>query len=395
VPELETVYREALRLCAPDRLVREQLRPDFPRSAVAIGKAAGALFDGLFAAADVRDALVIVPRGYPVPRAGAAVRRGGHPQIDAESFEAGDALLRFVDQHDEILFLVSGGGSACVEAPLGPWFSRDDLIATNARLIDEGLAIEQINCVRKHLSAIKGGRLGARVRTRLVTLVYSDVASGDLAAVASGPTLPDDTTKEDAINILRQIGGCDRIVTTLSDETLPDTVRHIENATTSLVADNATLVAAAVAVARGQGLEPVMWDGEIGGNVDDAANALAERAAALEPGQVLVAGGEPTVVIRGDGRGGRCSELAVRFSLAAARKGIRAHALFGSSDGVDGNSGIAGVVVEAEKEPPGEDIAHAALARSDSLPLVEQVGRAVIMRPTGNNLRDLYLVARG
>ena len=392
--ELETIYREALSRCQPELLVREHVRPDFPGAVAAIGKAAGPLFDGFTAAHHVRSSLVIVPHGYPEPRVAADMRRGGHPLIDEQSFEAGEALLRFVDEHDGIVFLISGGGSACVEAPLTPWFTREDLVVTNARLIDAGISIEDINCVRKHLSAIKGGRLGARVRGRLITLVYSDVASGNLGAVASGPTIPDQTSKTDAARILERIGGCDRIVTTLRDETVPETVRHIENATAALIADNATLTAAASAAARNHGLWPVMWEGEIEGDVENAARAIAERAATLSPGELLIAGGEPTVVKRGDGRGGRCTELAVRFVLAAARTGRRFQALFGSSDGVDGNSGIAAVIVDSAKASLDEVGARAALTRSDSLSLVERVGSAVIMRPTGNNLRDLYLVAR-
>src|SRR5207244_4381616 len=110
----------------------------------------------------------------------------------------------------EILFLISGGGSACVEQPLKPWFGERDLIDVNDKLVASGLKIGDINCVRKHLSAIKGGRLAARVK-RSVTLVYSDVSTGALADVASGPTIADATTKDDAIAIVRKLGGCDRI----------------------------------------------------------------------------------------------------------------------------------------------------------------------------------------
>jgi glycerate 2-kinase len=394
VAELETIYRETLRRCAPELLVREHARRDLPHNVVAIGKAAAALFDGFTQGHHSSDGLVIVPHGYPLPKTKVRVLTGGHPRMDDSSFAAGEALIRFVDEHSDVLFLVSGGGSACVEAPLQPWFSREDLITVNERLIDAGLPIDEINCVRKHLSAIKGGRLGARVSGSLVTLVYSDVSADRLSDVASGPTLSDASTKMDAIAILERIGGCDRIVTTLRDDSLPDTVRHIRNATSSLVASNATLVETAAAVAREYGFETIMWDGEIEGDVQAVAEALASRAASLRAGQLLVGGGEPTVVRRGDGRGGRCTELAVRFSLAVGRMGTSAHALFGSSDGVDGNSGLAAVIVDPLKAPLKENIVAASLDRSDSLSLVEGVGRAVIMRPTGNNLRDLYLVAR-
>ena len=137
-----------------------------------------------------------------------------------------------------------------------------------------------------------------------------------------------------------------------------------------------------------------MWDGEIEGDVQSAADAIAAHVDSLRAGQLLIAGGEPTVVKRGEGRGGRCTELAVRFALAAQKRSIAADGLFGSSDGVDGNSGLGAVVVDPEKRSLEEEIAVNALERSDSLALVEGVGRAVIMRPTGNNLRDLYLVAR-
>src|SRR5207247_6758130 len=110
--------------------------------------------------------------------------------------------LEFVDAHDDVTFLISGGGSACVEQPLVPWFEAHDVVALNTCLVASGIPIGAINCVRKHVSAIKGGRLGARVRGRSVTLVYSDVSDGALADVASGPTMADATTREDAARIV-------------------------------------------------------------------------------------------------------------------------------------------------------------------------------------------------
>ncbi len=391
--DLETLYRDTLHRCAPDALVRRCVTRDLPRSVVAIGKCAGALLDGVAGSMKIEDAIAVIPHDYPAPRTAADVLRGGHPRIDEGSFAAGQALFRFVDAHDEILFLISGGGSACVEAPLEPWFTREDLVEVNARLIDAGLAISEINAVRKHLSAIKGGRLAARVRGRSVTLLYSDVATSDLAAVASGPTLPDTTTTRDAAAILDRIGGCDRIVTILGDESLPETVHHLGNAIARLIADNTTLTREAAELLRRRGAGPVMIDGQVEGDVEPVAQILAARAAALREGEVLVAGGEPTVVKHGDGRGGRCSELAVRFALRY--EGHPVAALFGSSDGVDGNTGVAGVLLDAVPVTIDREIAAAALARSDSLAIAVRIGRAIMMPPTGNNLRDLYLVARG
>lgn len=386
--DLELVYRETLRRCAPDGLVRAAVTADMPRHVAAIGKCAAAMVQG-FGKAD--SGFAVVPNGYPLPD-GIEVMTGGHPSMNDNSFRAGEDLLRFVDSHPEITFLISGGGSACVEVPLSPFFSRDDVRMVNERLIAAGIAIGEINIVRKHLSAIKGGRLGARVRGRSVSLIYSDVSTGDLASVASGPTVPDRSTREQAIEILRHAGGCDRIIAILRHEDVPETVRAIANATAVVVADNRVLIETASALIAEHGLHPVSLDTQIESDVDAAACALVDRASRLEENEVLVAGGEPTVVVRGNGRGGRCSELAIRFAMEW-RSGP-ARALFGSSDGVDGNSGAGAFVVDVPA-PIDRHAAAAALASSDSAPAAAGIGRAIIMRPTGNNLRDLYLVARG
>jgi len=383
---LKSIYIRALDACAPERLVRSVLAADMPRNVVAIGKCAGALRDGLD---DDVDAFVAIPDGYRLPAKRSRIAIGGHPDIDARSFEAGRQLRDFVHAHDEILFLISGGGSACVELPLAPWFSERDLIGTNARLIGAGLKIGAINCVRKHLSAIKGGRLAARLK-RSVTLVYSDVSSGKLADVASGPTLADNTTKRDAIAILEKIGGCDRIVARLRDDDCPDTVKEIDSQV-ALIADNSTLVAAAASIVASLGFAPVVVEQQIESDVADAARELLHIAERLRSGEVLIAGGEPTVVRRGNGKGGRCIELAVRMALAADN--TRIDALLGTSDGVDGNSGVAAVAISL---PASLDRAVAAreLARSNSLAVADSIGETIMIPAAGNNLRDLYLLAR-
>jgi hydroxypyruvate reductase len=381
--DLKAIYLGALEQCAPERLVRGVWRTEMPRSVVAIGKCAGALLDGI---PDFDDAFVVVPDGYREPAAKARLYKGGHPEITDASFEAGRALLDFVDAHDDILFLISGGGSACVELPLSPWFDEHDVSDTNARLLKSGASIGEINCVRKHLSAIKGGRLGARARDRSVTLVYSDVSSGSLADVASGPTLPDATTKRDAIAILQRLGGFDRIVAKLLNEKCPETVKRIERSSVELIADNDTLTAAAAAIAP----NAIRCQQQIECDVSAAAKFLLDRVNAMKSGEVFVAGGEPTVVMHGDGRGGRCSELAVRVALGATQ---RMEALFGSSDGVDGNSGVAGIRISL---PAAFDrtMAERELARSNSYEIAAALGEPLTMVPSGNNLRDLYLLAR-
>jgi hydroxypyruvate reductase len=383
---LKSIYVAALAACAPERLVRRIDPRDLPRDVVAIGKCAGALLDGF---APRGDAFCVIPAGYRAPQSKCELWIGGHPDVTEASFDAGRALLDFVAARDEVTFLISGGGSACVEQPLRPWFDERDLVETNARLVASDLPIGAINCVRKHLSAIKGGRLAANVR-RSVTLVFSDVATGALADVASGPTLPDASTKQEAIAVLERIGGCDRIVARLRESSLPETVHHIDNARAELIADNETLVDAAARAAEADGMTVVRWPGQIECGVDEAARMLVDRGTTLREDEVLIAGGEPTVARRGNGKGGRCSELAVRAALYAA---TNIHALFATSDGVDGSSGVAGIALSLPALFD-RDEALRQLERSNSFAVASQIGEPLTIPAAGNNLRDLYLLAR-
>jgi hydroxypyruvate reductase len=341
---LTRIYLETLARCAPDVLVQQHVDPSMPRNVVAIGKCAGALLDGVAAVHAIDAAFVAVPEGYPLPRTNAEVHVGGHPQMTPASFAAGRALLAFVEKHDDILFLISGGGSACVEVALAP-HAEEAVANANARLVASGLTIAEINHERRKLSAIKGGRLRERVRGRCVTLVYSDVSTGALADVASGPTI-------------------------------------IDASDARLIADNTTLTRTAAQII---GDNAMLLETQIECDVEEAAHLLATRA---EPGKILVAGGEPTVLVRGDGKGGRCSELAVRFAAQSA-----AEALFASSDGVDGNSGAAGIYLPPGPRSVETTLWQQALAASDSYRIAAQVGEPIMIAATGNNLRDLFLVA--
>lgn len=338
--DLKAIYLTTLQRCAPDVLVQRLVDASMPRNVVAIGKCAGALLDGVSRVHQIDSAFVAIPEGYPPPKRNAEAHVGGHPHMTKASFDAGRALLRFVKTHEDILFLISGGGSACVEVAAR---DEEETAQTNARLIASGLPIHAINAERSKHSAIKGGKLREHVRGRCITLVHSDVSTGALTDVASGPT-----------------------------------ITHNDQAT--LIADNTTLVRTAQQII---GDNAVVLEEQIEGDVLEAAAMLAQYE--LRKGQILVAGGEPTVQIRGDGKGGRCSELAVRFAMRS-----RAEALFGSSDGVDGNSGAAGIylprrvgVVENVEE----------LAWSNSYAIATQVGEPIMIAPTGNNLRDLFFVA--
>lgn len=346
--DLKAIYLTSLARCAPDVVVRRSVNATMPRNVVSIGKCAGRMLDGVAAVHSVESAFVAVPAGYPPPLTKAEVHVGGHPGMTPASFTAGRALVAYVRAHRDILFLISGGGSACLEVAASG-LSEEEVARENARLLTSGLPIEEINRRRSELSAIKGGRLRALVTGRAVTLVYSDVSTDRPQDVASGPT----------------IGADDRPI---------------------VVADNRTLIRTAAGLI---GPRAVLIEKQFEGDVSDVAEMLARRAEALAEGEVLVAGGEPTVMLRGDGRGGRCSELAVRFASLST-----AAALFASSDALDGNSGVAGWLVPKRHERVTLSSHEAALQRSDSASVAAQVGEPIMIAPTGNNLRDLFLVTR-
>jgi len=371
-----------------------------PLSIVAFGKAAARMYAGAAKVCTVRSALLIQPQGYEAdPRLtkGAEVLRGGHPGMTGESFESGGRLAGFVRAcEDDVLFLVSGGGSACVEQALQPWFSMNELVVINDELIQSGEPIQSINVVRKHLSAIKGGRLGTLARHAIHTFIYSDVPINQPELVASGPTVNDPSTNEDAVAILDRCSSsaAKRASRILRSGDVPDTPKEGLPAPV-VAADNSTLVEAACAEARARGFAVTRIAHQLEGDVDVVANELAEVMAGLPSGSCLVGGGEPTVVVRGSGVGGRCSELAARFLRISGDPNICG--LFAASDGRDGNSPAAGFVVDGQRfssHPFSEWQYQDSTARSDTFPLLEMVAEPIIIPSTGNNLRDLVLLAR-
>jgi hydroxypyruvate reductase len=397
VPDLKAIYLDALAACAPARITQNHASSDLPRNVIALGKCAGAMYDGFAAGAPVDRALVIVPSGYPAPATNVEVLHGGHPHMTSESFDAGRRLIEFADSIDDAVVLISGGSSACVESPLEPWFTMADLSHVNAQLLAAGVSIAEMNLVRRRLSAIKGGRLAQRIGGRVVTLILSDVATGQLHDVGSGPTLVDPSTDSDAIAILTKIGTCESQIERMSAPDFPSPPRALSNIETRLLADNTTLVESAARAAGGHGLKVTTIDTQLESDVQAAAELLVDRALAMEPGSLLAAGGDVTVRIASHGgRGGRCTELAVRFAIEARRRGmVSIQALFGSSDGVDGNSPASAILLHGISGTLPDEVLLDAIRRSDTFSAAERLGETVMIPPTGNNLRDLVLLARG
>jgi glycerate 2-kinase len=366
----------ALAAVDPERLVREELarRGERFTAAVALGKAAAALARGAREALEPgAKRLLVRPHSAPaLLDPGWEQKTGGHPLPDRQSVAAGERLERWLAEvpPGPLLALISGGASACVEAP-APGITLDDLIATHRRLLASGLPIQDVNAVRRQMSRLKGGgalrATGGRL-PRVLVLLLSDVPGDDPAVIASGPFAADPTTSEEAKRVETVVLGSAR-----------------------------TAASAAVAEARRRGLHAV--DGPLEGEAALAARELVERGRALEGSRVaLVLSGETTVTLgEKTGHGGRNQELA----LAAARElagGTDELVFTLATDGEDGPTRHAGATVDGATweaiRRAGLD-PEAALARHDSGTALAAVPGALLQTgPTGTNVGDLAVYLR-
>ena len=346
-----------------------------------LGKIAAEMCEG---ARGTADAIVAVPRDAPAP-AGALVLRGGHPLPDEGSLQAGEALLaaaRALKPADAVLLLISGGGSALVEAPR-PGLSLHDVREINFALIRSGAPIEEMNCVRAHLSRIKGGGLARALHeagvTRARALVAVDVPVGGFAAVSSGPAAADRTTCEDALRIVRKYAlpeAAARVHETLKPGEPADFVEH------EVICDLRS-------PALQSGL-PLFPDLPVRGALD----AFAEKLASF-PGSVAASGELEVSVPRGAPPGGRDQHLALL--MASKLRGQKAAFLAAGTDGRDGPTESSGALVDGatwdEAERRGLDPARA-LAGFDAARVLGALGLLIPARHTGAHAGDLFLLRR-
>jgi glycerate 2-kinase len=300
--------------------------------------------------------LVITRYGYAVPCDRIEVVEAAHPVPDAAGLQAAQRMLELVGSlhaDDLVLCLISGGGSALMPLPAAG-LDLDLKQFVNRALLASGATIREINCVRRHLSAIKGGRLGAACHpARVLTLLISDVPGDRPVDIASGPTVADPTTCDDALAILRRYAiELPQPVRDVLESGRGESVKpgdpRLARSTVRIVATPQMALEAAARVARATGISPHILGDAIEGESRDVGKVfagvalqVAERSQPFAPPCVLLSGGETTVTVRGDGRGGRNVEFLL--SLAIALEGhSRIHALAGDTDGVDGQEEIAG-----------------------------------------------------
>ena len=309
------------------------------------------------------------------------------------------ALAEGLGADDLALCLISGGGSALLTLP-APGIELADKQAVTGALLRSGAAIGEINAVRKHLSAIKGGRLGAACHpARLVSLLISDVPGDDPAVIGSGPAVPDPTTFADALAVLHKYGIMEptaviRHLELGEDETPKEGDPRLAGRETRMTATPAMALDAAAGLAREAGYTPVVLGDALEGEARDLARAHAALARDAAPGTVLLSGGEATVTVTGDGRGGPNAEYALALALALdGAPGIFAIAC--DTDGIDGTEDNAGASVTpdtlARGHAAGED-AEARLAANDAYGYFAALGDLVMTGPTLTNVNDFRAI---
>ena len=333
--------------------------------------------------------------------------RGGHPTPTAESIRAAGAILKSLTALDSAslaIFMISGGGSSIVEKPVDAEISLPDLAATYRALVNSGAPIAEINAIRKHLSAVKGGRLAqAAYPAQQVSILVSDVPDETPDALASGPTMPDSTSVHDCERIAAQYNLVDQFPASVAnlfrqhalDETpKSDDPAFVRARWWTVLSNKVAIDEAAIAATRAG------FAVEVDNSCDDwpydkAAAYLLNRLDELRrtvSRVCLISGGEVTVTVRNGGIGGRNQQ----FALACAEP-ISGHditVLSAGTDGIDGNSPAAGAVVDGTtlNRAGGPEAVRFALSTFNAYPLFDTLGDTLVTGPTGNNLRDLRIL---
>jgi glycerate 2-kinase len=353
--------------------------------------------------------IIACPNAPPAQLFGFRYFIGGHPLPNEESLRAGDAILRLLGTPSAetlVLYLISGGASAIAEKPISAGISLDDIVQTYKALVHSGAPIAEINAIRKHLSALKGGRLArAAAPSYQASLLISDVPEGALDALASGPTMPDTTTVADCHAIVKRYKLLKNFPPSVrglfEHQQLQETPKQndtvFQHSRYTTVLSNATAVNAAVERAVLSGFAIEVDNGCDDWNYKRAADNLLGRLRELRRGVsrvCLISGGEVTVNVGAQsGLGGRNQQFALYCAQKIAGENITV--LSAGTDGIDGNSDAAGAVVDGttvERARQRGFDTPTALAAFNAYPLFDAIGDTIMTGPTGNNVRDLRIL---
>ncbi|ANL71844.1 hydroxypyruvate reductase [Rhizobium phaseoli] len=412
---LKSLFDAAVRAADPLTGIKAHL-PEKPKGRTVVigaGKGAAQMAQALESVWDgPLEGLVVTRYGYGCDTRHTEIIEAAHPVPDAAGLAAARRLMETVNQlteDDLVIALVCGGGSALLPAP-PERLTLEDEIALNEMLLASGAPISAMNVVRKHLSAIKGGRLAAATKARVVSLIVSDIPGDNPAHVASGPTVPDGSTRHEALEIIRQYGlqlpqaALDHLNSPKADAPRPDDPvfsRHEHH----IIASAGVSLEAAAAQAKEQGIEAAILSDAIEGESRDV--ALVHAAIAREvlgrnrpfsKPVVILSGGETTVTLRGKGgKGGRNGEFALAMALAIdGQQDI--HVLAADTDGIDGSEDNAGAFADGgtvkRLRTAGLD-ARRLLDGNDSYSGFAAIGDLFETGPTGTNVNDFRAILIG
>ena len=406
---LKLMFEAAVRSARPERCIAEHL-PEPPSGRLVVigaGKASAAMARAFEDAwqGEIAAGLVVTRYGYEVPCRRIEIVSAAHPVPDLAGCQAASRMLELVrglNPEDLVVCLISGGGSALLPLPL-PGVTLAQKQELSRLLLNCGASISEINCVRRHLSAIKGGRLAAACHpARVVTLAISDVPGDSPTDIASGPTVADATSCADALDIVRRYDI--PLPATLLDiflsgagESVKPGDPHLGQEDYRLVATPQRALEAAAQVAAGYGVAAQILSDRIEGEARDVGKVMAAialqvagRGQPFAPPCVLLSGGETTVTVRGSGRGGRNVEFLLSVGIALnGAKGI--HALAADTDGVDGREEIAGAYLSPDSLQRGWQLGmnpKLSLDDNDGHGFFQALGDSLVTGPTCTNVND-------
>lgn len=398
----------------PAALTHRYLADHPPRSAsgrffiAGAGKASARMAAGCEAALGALrvGGLAIVAEGCEVPLQSVRVRVADHPFPGQRSADAAAELsAALAATADPVICLISGGASSLLVQPRPP-VNLTEKIEVNRLLLASGADINEVNCTRKHLSALKGGGVLRKTRSRpLLTLMLSDVIGDDQSVIGSGPTTPDASTFADARAVLEKYALLDRVAPAVRElldhgmagaveETVKPGDPETANTVSAVIGNNRLALAAAAAEAERLGYEPLLEETPLLGDTTEAARQWLRRVAGSVDGRqtCALAGGETTVIVRGRGRGGRNQEFAL--ALVEPLAGRSVSLLSAGTDGIDGPTDAAGAFVGGRTLERARAVGldpFAALAANDSYSFFDRLGDLLRVGPTGTNVMDIKL----
>lgn len=410
---LSQAYRHAIDAAHPSEHLAKYL-PALPKGRLLIvgaGKAAASMAQAVevYYPLSRLEGLVITRYGHALPTQKIEVIEASHPVPDVAGQQATHKLLQCLQdltQDDLVLCLISGGGSALLVSPSG--VSLEQKADLTKVLLKSGADITDMNTVRKHLSRVKGGQLArAASPAKVVSLIVSDVVGDDLTSIASGPTVPDPSTFADALEILNRYNIAssearahfERGIAGEILETSKPGEALFQNVTNTLVASGQQSLEAIASFFKSQNITPYILSSSITGEAREVAKVHAALARQIvrygQPFQkpcVLISGGETTVSVRGQGRGGRNGEFAL--SLALELDGLEnVYALAADSDGIDGSENNAGAFVTPEcLQTVGKANAKRLLGLNDSYSFFEEAKTLFVTGPTNTNVNDIRII---